>query len=142
MARRPPFDYITSRYYLLITQSNGVVDFYLVFYTKFRFQYTLNSYIRWSQQALNALFLVCKTNVQKLSRTLNYINIMQPVYFNVFLHGNFLQVTFIQTKSHHKQAKFWKGKLKNKTKTKKPFIFQPLRKIPRFNINIIYFLNY
>ena len=30
-------------------------------------------------------------NVQSLAGTLNYINILQPVYFNVFLHGYLLQ---------------------------------------------------
>ena len=33
----------------------------------------------------------CIRNVWGLASTLNYINILQPVYFNVFLHGNFLQ---------------------------------------------------
>ena len=30
------------------------------------------------------------TDVWNLSTTLIYINILQPVYFNVYLHGNFL----------------------------------------------------
>ena len=30
-------------------------------------------------------------NVQSLAGTMNYINILQPVNFNVFLHGSFLQ---------------------------------------------------
>ena len=38
---------------------------------------------------------VCIRNVWRLSRTLNYINILQPVYLNVFLHGNFLQFIYI-----------------------------------------------
>ena len=34
---------------------------------------------------------LCTRNVWKLGRTLNDINTQQPVNFNVFLHGNFLQ---------------------------------------------------
>ena len=30
----------------------------------------------------------------KLANTLSYINILQPIYFNVFLHGNFLQCEY------------------------------------------------
>ena len=37
---------------------------------------------------------VCGRNVWTLSSTLNYISILQPVNFNVFLHGNFLQCRF------------------------------------------------
>ena len=29
---------------------------------------------------------ICGRNIWKLGSTLNYINIMQPVFFNVFLH--------------------------------------------------------
>ena len=37
-------------------------------------------------------YVVCIRKVYKLGSTLNFINILQPVYFfNVFLHGNFLQ---------------------------------------------------
>ena len=36
-------------------------------------------------------FAICTRNVWKLNSTLAYINILQPVYFNVFLHSNFLQ---------------------------------------------------
>ena len=36
----------------------------------------------------------CIRNVWGLAITLNYINILHPVYFNVFLHGNFLQCTY------------------------------------------------
>ena len=35
--------------------------------------------------------VICVRNVWRLVSTVNYINIMQSVYFNVFLHGNFLQ---------------------------------------------------
>ena len=38
-------------------------------------------------------YAICIRNVWKLGRTLNYINILQPIYFNVFLHGKFLQCT-------------------------------------------------
>ena len=36
-------------------------------------------------------YAVCGKNVWELGSTLNYINILQPVNFNVFLHGSFLQ---------------------------------------------------
>ena len=34
---------------------------------------------------------ICGRNVCKYGSTFNYINILEPVYFNVFLHSNFLQ---------------------------------------------------
>ena len=34
---------------------------------------------------------VCGRNIWKLGSTLNYINILQPVSYNVILHGNILQ---------------------------------------------------
>ena len=34
--------------------------------------------------------IFCTRKVWKLGSTLNYVNILQLVYFNVFLHGNFL----------------------------------------------------
>ena len=34
-------------------------------------------------------YAVCGINAWKLGSTLNYFNIMQPVYFSVFLHDNF-----------------------------------------------------
>ena len=39
---------------------------------------------------------ICIKNVWRLGRTLNYINTMQPVYFNVILNGNFLQCSKIK----------------------------------------------
>ena len=36
---------------------------------------------------------VCIRNVWRLASTLNYINILQPVYFNVFFHGNLISCT-------------------------------------------------
>ena len=36
-------------------------------------------------------YAVRDRNIWKLGTTLNYISILQPVYFNVFLHGKFLQ---------------------------------------------------
>ena len=35
-------------------------------------------------------------NVRILDRTLNYINILEPVYLNVFLHGNLLQCGYFE----------------------------------------------
>ena len=34
-------------------------------------------------------YAVCGRNVRRLGNTLIYVNILQPVYFSVFLHGNF-----------------------------------------------------
>ena len=34
--------------------------------------------------------VVCIRNLWRLDSTLNCINILQPFYFNVFLHGNLL----------------------------------------------------
>ena len=36
-------------------------------------------------------YYFCIRNIWGLANTLNYINILQPVYLNVFLHGNLLQ---------------------------------------------------
>ena len=36
---------------------------------------------------------VCGRSVWMLNSIFNYINILQPLYFNVFMHGNFLQCT-------------------------------------------------
>ena len=36
-------------------------------------------------------YTVCIRNVWELGSTLNYTNILQPVYFNVLLYGNYLQ---------------------------------------------------
>ena len=41
-------------------------------------------------------YAVSTRNVWKLGSTLNYINILQPVYFNVFLHGNFLKCKYFK----------------------------------------------
>ena len=38
-------------------------------------------------------YVVCFRNIWKSGRIFNYINILKPVYFNVFLHSNFLQCT-------------------------------------------------
>ena len=46
--------------------------------------------------------VVCIRNVWKLASTLNYINILQPVYFNVFLHANILQCKFNREKKYSK----------------------------------------
>ena len=35
--------------------------------------------------------VVCVRNIWRLASALNYINILQPVYFNVFLHDYLLQ---------------------------------------------------
>ena len=39
-------------------------------------------------------YAVYTRDVWKLGSTLNYINILQRVYFNVFLHGNFIHCNF------------------------------------------------
>ena len=36
-------------------------------------------------------YVISITNIWRKGFTLNYINILQPVYFNVFLHGHLLQ---------------------------------------------------
>ena len=38
-------------------------------------------------------YAYCGKNAWKLDITLNYINILLPVYLNVFLHSNLLQCT-------------------------------------------------
>ena len=39
-------------------------------------------------------YTICGRNVWKFSSVLNYTNILQPVYLNIILHGNFLQCSF------------------------------------------------
>ena len=39
-------------------------------------------------------YAICGRNVWKLGSTLNCIDILQPVYFNLLLHDNFLQCTY------------------------------------------------
>ena len=39
-------------------------------------------------------YVICIRNIWRYGITLNYINILQPVYFNVFLHGNLLRCTY------------------------------------------------
>ena len=40
-------------------------------------------------------FGVCIRNIWRLAITLNYINILLPVYFSVFLHGYLIQCIYI-----------------------------------------------
>ena len=47
-------------------------------------------------------YAVCTKNLWKLGSTLDYINIMQPVDFNVFLHANILQCKFNREKKYSK----------------------------------------
>ena len=42
-------------------------------------------------------YVISIRNIWKKDITLNYINILQPVYFIVFLHGNLLQCGNRQT---------------------------------------------
>ena len=39
-------------------------------------------------------YVICIRNIWRKGITLNYINIQQPVYSNVFLHGYLLQLVF------------------------------------------------
>ena len=40
--------------------------------------------------------MIALRNIWKLASTLNYFKILQPVCFNLFLHGNFLQCICIR----------------------------------------------
>ena len=43
-------------------------------------------------------YAVCGRNLWKLGITLNYIDILQPAYFNVHLHGNIFHCGLIYSK--------------------------------------------
>ena len=46
------------------------------------------------------------TDIWKIGSTLNYIDIMQPVYFNKFLHANVLQFVETYCKSYFSEYRY------------------------------------